>query len=160
MSRFLVLLVFLLVVLGGGLAIGYFFQPGEWYAGLQKPSFTPPDIVFAYVWPVLYVLVAVAGWRVFIGETGGSAWTLWLVNIVLNFLYTPLAFGENLLGWSTVVVFAALLASIAFIRSTWHRERLAAVCFIPYALWLGYAATLSTALWWGNGGTVTPLLTG
>lgn len=154
MSRFLVLLIFLLVVLGGGLAIGYFFQPGEWYAALDKPAFTPPDMVFAYVWPVLYVLIAVAGWRVFVKEIGGGAWGLWLVNLVLNFLYTPLAFGENLLGWSTIVVFAALLASIAFIRATWYRDRLASGCFVPYALWLGFAFTLSLTLWWNNGGNV------
>ena len=154
MSRFLVLLVFLLVVVGGGLALGYFFQPGEWYAALDKPSFTPPSAVFIYVWPVLYALIAIAGWRVFTNEVSGGAWGWWLVNLVLNFLYTPLAFGENLLGWSTVVVFATLLSAIAFIRSTWHRDRIAGVCFVPYTLWLGYAFTLSVALWWNNGGSV------
>ena len=154
MSRFLVLLVFLLVVLGGGLAIGYFFQPGEWYAALDKPSFTPPGYVFGIVWPILYVLIAVAGWRVFVTEAGGGTWGWWLVNLVLNFLYTPLAFGENLLGWSTVVVFAALVSSIAFIRAAWYRVRLAGICFVPYALWLGFAFTLSLALWWNNGGAV------
>lgn len=160
MSRFLVLLVFLLVVVGGGLAIGYLFQPGEWYASLEKPAFTPPDQVFAIVWPILYVLIALAGWRVFVGETGGSTWGWWLLNLILNFLYTPLAFGTNLLGWSTVVVFAALVASIAFIRSAWYRDRFAGVCFIPYSLWLGYAFTLSVTLWWVNSGNVPAVVTG
>ena len=156
MTRFLLLLVFLVVVLGGGLAIGYFFQPGEWYAALDKPSFTPPSIAFAVVWPVLYVLIAFAGWRVFVHDVGGGAWGWWLVNLVLNFLYTPLAFGMNLLGWSAVVVFATLVSAVAFISATWHRDRLAGAAFVPYALWLGYAFTLALALWWANGGQAAP----
>ena len=159
MSRFLVLLLFIILVVGIGLGLGYFFRPGEWYAALEKPAFTAPSVVFTYVWPVLYVLIAVAGWRVFTTETGGGAWGWWLVALLLNFLYTPLAFGENLLGWSTIVVFAALVAAIAFIRSTWHRERFAGACFVPYTLWLGYAFTLSVALWWTNGGSLPDVVT-
>ncbi len=58
------LILFLVLVLGGGLAIGFLTAPGEWYAGLGKPGFNPPNWLFAPVWMVLYVLIAVAGWRV------------------------------------------------------------------------------------------------
>jgi benzodiazapine receptor len=64
MSRYVSLILFLLLVVGGGLAIGYFTAPGEWYAGLAKPSFNPPAWLFGPVWTVLYILIAVAGWRV------------------------------------------------------------------------------------------------
>ena len=151
MSRFLVLVVFILVVLGGGFLIGTFFPADAWYEGLQKPVFTPPDWVFMYVWPVLYVLIAIAGWSVFTKALTGSAWTLWLVNLLLNFAYTPLFFGAHMLLVSMVVVGLTLLTAIAFISSTWHRDRLAALCFVPYALWLGYAFTLALTIWWLNG---------
>ena len=150
MSRFLVLLLFLVVVVGGGFLVGYFFPAGAWYEGLNKPIFNPPSEVFVWVWPVLYVLIAVAGWRVFTLQVRGGAWGLWLVNLILNFLYTPLFFGANLLLASVVVVGLTLLTAIAFISATWHRERLASVCFIPYALWLGYAFTLALTIWWIN----------
>jgi hypothetical protein len=44
MNRYVSLILFLVLVLGGGLAIGYVTAPGAWYAGLAKPSFNPPGL--------------------------------------------------------------------------------------------------------------------
>jgi translocator protein len=57
------LIAFVLLVVGTGMTIGYLNVPGEWYAALRKPSFNPPDWVFAPVWSVLFVLIGLAGWR-------------------------------------------------------------------------------------------------
>jgi tryptophan-rich sensory protein len=46
------------------LGIGYLSQPGEWYEKLAKSAFNPPPWVFGPVWTVLYILIAVAGWRI------------------------------------------------------------------------------------------------
>lgn len=150
MSRFLVLVVFVIVVMGGGFLLGFLFPAGAWYASLNKPVFDPPREVFVWVWPVLYLLVAIAGWRVFTLVLGGGTWGLWIVNLLLNFAYIPLFFGLNLLLVSTIVVGLTLLTAIAFVSATWHRDRFASVCFIPYTLWLGYAFTLAITLWWIN----------
>ena len=61
--RWFALAGFLLLVMGGGMAIGYVTRPEAWYAGLAKPSFNPPNWVFAPAWSMLYVLIAIAGWR-------------------------------------------------------------------------------------------------
>lgn len=63
MKRWLARIGFLVLTVGGGLAVGFVTAPGEWYAGLAKPAFNPPSWLFAPVWSVLYVLIAVAGWR-------------------------------------------------------------------------------------------------
>jgi hypothetical protein len=79
------LILFLVAVLGGGLAIGYLTAPGEWYAQLTKPGFNPPAWVFGPAWTVLYVLIAVAGWRVWRREPGGWPMRLWWTQMALNF---------------------------------------------------------------------------
>ena len=45
-------------------AMGGFFLPGEWYAGLRKPSWNPPSWIFGPVWTVLYATMAVVAWLV------------------------------------------------------------------------------------------------
>lgn len=64
MSRSVSLVLFLVVVLGGGLLIGVATLPGAWYAALAKPAFNPPNWLFGPVWSLLYVLISVAGWRI------------------------------------------------------------------------------------------------
>ncbi|MGC2640066.1 MAG: TspO/MBR family protein, partial [Pseudolabrys sp.] len=61
MRPYFTLALFILLVLGGGTLIGLMTLPGEWYAGLAKPPFNPPNWIFAPVWTLLYIMVAVAG---------------------------------------------------------------------------------------------------
>lgn len=44
MNRAIPLILFLVLVIGGGLAIGFLTAPGEWYAGLAKPSFKSAEL--------------------------------------------------------------------------------------------------------------------
>jgi tryptophan-rich sensory protein len=46
------LAMFILLVMGGGIAIGVVTAPGDWYANLEKPFFNPPNWIFAPVWTV------------------------------------------------------------------------------------------------------------
>jgi tryptophan-rich sensory protein len=141
------LLLFLMLVVGGGLGIGYFTLPGEWYAGLAKPAFNPPGWLFGPVWTVLYVLIAVAGWRVWRKDVGGPPMRLWWAQLILNFLWSPTFFAAHRIGLAFVVVLLLLAAILAFMVMSWRQDRVAAWLFAPYAAWVAFAAVLNGAIW-------------
>ncbi|PTM97603.1 TspO/MBR family protein [Mycoplana dimorpha] len=140
------LLVFVLAVVLTGMLIGYVTLPGEWYASLNKPSFTPPNWVFAPVWTVLYIVIAIAGWRCWVRDRNSIAMKLWFVQMALNFLWSPVFFGAHQPGLALVVVIAALAAVLAFIATAWKRDRVAAILFLPYAAWTAFATALTAGV--------------
>ncbi|WP_061929758.1 TspO/MBR family protein [Aureimonas sp. AU22] len=148
--RWLSLLVFLAISLGGGLLIGANNTPDDWYRHLDKPWFNPPNWVFAPAWTVLYVLIAVAGWRVF--QAGNRrAMVPWVLQMALNFLWSPLFFSAHALLPALVVILGLLAAILAFLARTGPRDAIAFWCFVPYAVWVSYATLLNAAIWRLNG---------
>jgi len=147
---YLTLALFVLLVLGGGTLIGLMTLPGEWYAGLAKPPFNPPNWIFAPVWTLLYIMVAVAGWRTWQRGPRSAAMALWFVQLALNFVWSPVFFGAHRIGGALAVIVALLAAIIAFIVMAWPRDRIAALLFTPYAGWVAFATLLNGALWYLN----------
>jgi tryptophan-rich sensory protein len=147
---YLTLALFILLVLGGGTLIGLMTLPGEWYAGLAKPPFNPPNWIFAPVWTLLYIMVAVAGWRTWQRGPRSAAIALWFVQLALNFVWSPVFFGAHRIGGALAVIVALLAAIIAFIVMAGPRDRIAALLFTPYAAWVAFATLLNGALWYLN----------
>lgn len=150
MNRYVALILFLVLVLGGRLALGGLTVPGGWYAGLAKPSFNPPAWLFGPVWTVLYVLIAIAGWRVWQRDRTGWPMKLWWAQMALNFLWTPVFFGAHQLGLALVVILLMLAAILAFIAAAWRLDRGAAWLFVPYAAWVAFASLLNGSIWMLN----------
>jgi benzodiazapine receptor len=126
-------------------------QTPTWYASLDKPSWTPPNWVFAPIWTTLYVLMGIAGWRVAHAMAPGhAAWPVWWIQLVLNGAWTPLFFGAHQLGIALLVILALVAAVGLFIGVTWSRDRTASLLFLPYLVWIGYASSLNAAILWLN----------
>lgn len=143
------LLLFLLLSVGGGLLIGSVTETGGWYDSLEKPVFTPPDIAFPIAWSILYVLIAIAGWRVFL-SSNRRALAVWGGQLALNFAWTPIFFVAHALLPALVVIVALLVTILAFLRLTAGREPVAFWCFVPYAAWVAFAGLLNASIWWLN----------
>lgn len=140
------LFVFLLLVVGGGLAIGVLTGPDDWYAQLDKPAFTPPGWVFAPVWTALYVVIAIVGWRAWQRDSAGRAMGLWWAQLALNFLWSPIFFSAHLIGVALVVVLLLLAVVVGFIITSWWQDRAAAWLFLPYAVWVAFASLLNASI--------------
>lgn len=145
-ANMLALAVFVLVVVGGGMAIGAFTRPGEWYAQLAKPWFNPPNWIFGPVWSVLYVFIAIAGWRTWRRERFGPAMKVWLAQMLANFAWSPVFFFAQRPGLALAVILLVLVFVLLFIRLTWPRDRVAGVLFLPYAAWVAFATALNGAI--------------
>lgn len=141
------LIFFLVLTVGGGLLIGFVTRPGEWYAELSKPWFTPSNSVFAPVWTILYVMIAIAGWRTFVGDSLGAPITIWTIGLVLNFAWSPIFFRLHRPLAALFVILALLVTIIVFIALSWPRDTVSALLFAPYAAWVFFATILNAAIW-------------
>jgi benzodiazapine receptor len=143
MRRALVYLLFFAVVLGGGLAIGSVTRPEGWYAALAKPPFNPPNWVFAPVWTLLYAVIAVAGARTYERVNG---FFLWVVQMALNFAWTPAFFLLHRPTLALVIIVALLAVTLIFTRARWSADRVSSLLFVPYAVWVAFATLLNAAI--------------
>lgn len=123
---------------------------GGWYAGLEKPVFTPPNWLFAPVWTALYIVMAVAAWTVWRADPGApevrQALAAFFVQLVLNAAWSWAFFGLN----SPVLGLLVILALIAAIVWTMHRFWIvspgAMLLMVPYLLWVVFATALNGAI--------------
>jgi tryptophan-rich sensory protein len=135
-------------------SVGIVVRPGAWYESLAKPAWTPPDAVFGPVWTILYVLMAVAAWRVWREHGFGRATTalgLYFGQLALNATWSFLFFGLHSPGAALLEILALWLAILATIVTFARRDRLAAGLLVPYLIWVSYAAVLNAAIWRLNG---------
>ena len=146
------LLAFVALCLGIS-AIGGWITAGSvatWYRTLQKPLFKPPDWLFGPVWTVLYLMIAVAGWRVWRAQgLGGtrSAMAAYAMQLALNLAWSFLFFGGRLIGVAVAEIVLLLAAIIANAVLFWHIDRVAGWLLAPYAAWVVFAGVLNLALW-------------
>ena len=143
MSRIVSLILFLLSVVVVGWVIGLTNLPGEWYSGLNKPSFNPPNWLFAPVWTLIYVLIAVAGWRTFNNRDAKTGKVLWGLQMVLNYAWSPVFFGAHLILGGLFIILTLFATIVCFIVIQWWTDRLSAQLFVPYAVWVGFASLLN-----------------
>ena len=127
----------------------------SWYSTIEKPAFTPPNWVFGPVWTLLYLLMGVAAFLVW--QKGLRLTTVrmalgwFLVQLVLNALWTPVFFGLHRIGWALVVI-VLLWAAIAIAMYCFFRvSRTAAILLVPYLLWVSFATVLNGSFWRLNG---------
>ena len=123
------------------------------YASLSKPEWAPPAGVFGPVWTTLYVLMAVAAWRVWRREGfegARAALTIFVVQLLLNGAWSWLFFAmhKGLASFIDIVVLWPCIAATTLLF--WRRDRLAGLMLLPYLAWVGFALFLNLSVWQRN----------
>lgn len=146
LSDLLALVAFLAAVTGAA-SLGAVFKPGAWYTELAKPAWTPPSAIFAPVWTVLYLLIAIAGWLTW--RSGGltALLAVWIAALLLNAAWSWLFFGRHWIGAALVDIAALWCAIALFIVLAWRLTPVASLLLTPYLIWVSFAAALNLQIW-------------
>lgn len=125
------------------------------YAQLEQPPWAPPGWLFGPVWTTLYVMMGIAAWLVWRerGWDGArTALTLFVLQLVVNALWTWLFFAWHQGALALVDIVVLLLLIIATVIAFARVSRAAAVLLVPYLCWVAFAALLTASVWTRNKG--------
>jgi translocator protein len=152
MRSTLIFLAFLLASFAAAAIGGFTTGSGvrDWYPPLNKPTWTPPSWLFGPVWTLLYLCIAVAGflaWRK--AGFAGAKWTMLLfaLQLILNAAWSWIFFGLRQPGWAFVEITLLWLSILATMLALFRITPIAGVLFVPYLLWVTFAAGLNFAIW-------------
>jgi len=123
----------------------------QWYAGLHRPSFSPPNWAFGVVWPILYVLMGVALAMVLSDgldrkEVRITA-AVFGIQLVLNAAWSLIFFGLHRIDWALVEIVVLWLAILVTIYLFCRISKVAAALLVPYLLWVSFALALNAGFW-------------
>jgi translocator protein len=117
-----------------------------WFESLEKPSIFPPPAAFGIVWPVLFALIAVALALVVTarGAPGRSAAiAAWVVTFALILCWSPLFFAAHEITAAFYLLLAIDFAALVALWLIWKVRPVAGLLFLPFVLWVTFAAVLN-----------------
>jgi tryptophan-rich sensory protein len=146
-------LIFWIVLCFAVAAVGSRWTAAEiptWYRTLARPAIAPPNWIFAPVWTLLYLLMAVAVWQAM--QSAASPLRTWglalfLLQLGLNLGWSLIFFRWHALGAALVEV-ALLWTAIGATTLVFRLiSPLAAALMLPYWAWVSFATLLNEEFW-------------
>lgn len=122
---------------------------GAWFTSLTKPSWNPPNWLFAPVWTTIYLLLIISAsiiWHCAKVYERGPLMRLYAINAVFNLAWsfcffqaesTALGLADIILVWVTVLM---------LVIKTWPVSRAASLMLMPYLLWVTFATALNYSI--------------
>ena len=135
-----------------GFLIGQMTQPGitDWYQALNKSALTPPDYVFGLVWSILYAMIGYCGWAIWQTQQSTNTKLIFITQLLLNFIWSPLFFYFNQVLLSLIVILILICLVATLMRILSKNQILLTLLLTPYFLWLGFAGYLNAFIWLYN----------
>lgn len=151
--QFLPFLISLLITLAIGFGASLFTRPqiSGWYSTLNKPSFNPPDWLFAPVWTTLYVMIAIAAYLVWKRRDNSRAYSvtviIYTIQLALNFSWSIMFFGLHGTFPALIIILLLWISIILNIRWFHKFNHTAAWLLAPYLLWVSFAGLLNLSIY-------------
>lgn len=139
------LILFILIPLTVGALSALFGGNMAIYSQLNKPSISPPAILFPIVWTILYILMGISSYLIFQSGSTGSARALntYKLQLFFNFIWSILFFRFDLYLFSFLWILALIVLIAIMIWQFYQISPLAAGLQLPYLLWCMFAAVLN-----------------
>ena len=148
-KAFIAILIPLLV---GGIS-GYFTATGvgTWYIQINKPTWNPPNQIFAPMWTTLYIMMGIALFLIWKSNAAAAdkkkAITFWGIQMLLNFLWSFIFFNQHLIGHALADIVGMWLFILFTIFAFAKIHKTAAWLLVPYIAWVSFAGVLNYAIW-------------
>lgn len=146
----------IIVPLGGGFLISLLTRDAMGQFGsFKQPPLAPPAWLFPVAWTILYILMGVASYLIYRAWEKGKkseknhayiAMILYGIQLVFNFIWTPIFFNANLYWIALVVLLIMWILEIIILVKAFKLSRAAFWCLVPYLLWTTFAAYLNIAI--------------
>lgn len=121
-----------------------------WYGSLTRPSFAPPNYIFPIVWPALYVLIALTGWRISrviekseLRRLGG----LFAAYMMLNWTWSFVFFSLHMIFAGLVWIILMDACAILLVVWAWRVDKTVSYLMLPPLAWTVFAAILNGGYW-------------
>ena len=145
-KKIISLLVFVALAFGasawGGLVTSLYKEP--WYSTIIKPTFNPPDWVFAPVWIALYLAMSVAIWLIWINPNRSEKVIyIYFIHLFINGSWSLFFFGLHLILVSLIIIAVIIFLVSWLIKLYYPINKFSSFLMIPYLMWLSYAFVLN-----------------
>ncbi len=130
-----------------GIAGGLFTAPAissGWYASLEKPFFSPPSWLFGPAWILLYALMGIALYLVWANK---PVRILFFIHLVFNGIWSIIFFGLKNPFYAFLDIIILWILILVLIFKFFKIRKAAGYLFLPYLLWVSFAAVLNYYLW-------------
>jgi len=139
-----VLIPFIFAGLGGLITVK---SVNTWYTTIQKPSFNPPNWLFGPVWSTLFLLIGISSYLIWRKREQIAHFprtvAIYFIQLILNLGWSFLFFYSHLIGAALIEIIALLISIIVNAIVFYKIDKTAGLLFIPYFLWVSFAAFLT-----------------
>jgi tryptophan-rich sensory protein len=149
----LIFCILLTIAVGAISGIATSGSVNDWFVGINKPTFNPPNYLFGPVWTVLYILMGISLFMILQSQNNDlrkRAITIFCIQLVLNFCWSFIFFKFHLIGMAFVEIILIWMSIIWMILAFSKINKTAAYLQIPYLLWVSFASVLNGAIWYLN----------
>ncbi|MFH1656359.1 MAG: TspO/MBR family protein [Candidatus Nealsonbacteria bacterium] len=150
--NFLKLIISILICQGAGLIGSIFTSPAisTWYVTFKKPSFNPPNWIFAPVWILLFLLMAISLYLIWDRGLKDKkikiAIFLFSIQLILNIFWSILFFGLQSPFYAFIEIIILWLIILLTIISFYKISKISAYLLFPYILWVSFALILNFSI--------------